>query len=187
MLLKRAVVALLALAIALCAVPAFAKKAPKKMDEQKAISAEYNKGSAAMSGNHWNAAIESFTKVIDNPATNKDLLANAYANRGSAKANKKMDQEGLDDLNKALELNPSLTSALYDRARIYQKLNKHTEAIVDLTKAIELTKSSIEQASYLRNRGISYEALEKRDQAKEDFKKAKQLDPRIKIPSHMKS
>jgi Tfp pilus assembly protein PilF len=64
--------------------------------------------------------------------------------------------------------------------------NKHTEAVADLTKAIELSKAGVQQAVYFKNRGLSYGAMTKLDEAKADFKRAKELDPKIKIPTHYK-
>ena len=64
--------------------------------------------------------------------------------------------------------------------------NKHAEAVADLTKAIEHSKAGKPQAVYYKNRGLSYGAMSKFDEAKADFAKAKQLDPKIKIPMHYK-
>ena len=126
------------------------------------------------------------TNVIDNPATPKDMLPFAYTNRGTAYANKKMQNEAMADLTKAIDLKPDYTAAYYDRARIYAMQNKHAEAVADLTKAIDLTKAGQVQALYYKNRGLSYGAMSKFDEAKADFKKAKEIDPRIKIPMHYK-
>ena len=60
--------------------------------------------------------------------------------------------------------------------------NKHAEAVADLTKAIDATKTGKVQALYYKNRGLSYGAMSKFDEAKADFKKAKEIDPKIKIP-----
>jgi tetratricopeptide (TPR) repeat protein len=64
--------------------------------------------------------------------------------------------------------------------------NKHAEAVADLTKAIEHSKAGKPQAVYYKNRALSYGAMSKLDEAKADFAKAKQLDPKIKIPMHYK-
>lgn len=179
---RRFFVAMLAAVLMLGAGQAYAKKkaAPDP------ISAEYAKGVQAVNERHWNAGIESLTKVIDNPATPKDILPLALTNRGTAYANKKMTDQALADLIKAIELKPDYTASYYDRARILAMQNKHSEAVADLTKAIDLSKAGLQQAVYYKNRGLSYGAMNKLDEAKADFKKAKALDPKIKIPMHYK-
>jgi tetratricopeptide (TPR) repeat protein len=161
-----------------------AKKQNKK--ETDAISAEYAKAVQQVNERHWNDAITSLTSIIGNPATPSDMLPFAYTNRGTAYANKKMQNEALADLTKAIELKPDYTAAYYDRARILAMQNKHAEAVADLTKAIDATKAGTVQALYYKNRGLSYGAMSKLDEAKADFKKAKEIDPKIKIPMHYK-
>ncbi|WP_428562188.1 MAG: tetratricopeptide repeat protein [Solidesulfovibrio sp. DCME] len=179
---RRISIALLAAVLLLFAGQASARK----MTGPDRISAEYAQGVQAVNERHWNAGIESLTKVIDNPATPKDILPLALTNRGTAFANKKMTAEALADLSRAIELKPDYTAAYYDRARILAMQNKHAEAVADLTKAIELSKAGVQQAVYFKNRGLSYGAMTKLDEAKADFKKAKELDPKIKIPMHYK-
>ena len=180
---RRLFVAMLAAVLMFCAGQAEAKKKPAASDP---ISIEYAKGVQAVNERHWNAGIEALTKVIDNPATPKDILPLALTNRGTAYANKKMTAEALADLSKAIELKPDYTAAYYDRARILAMQNKHAEAVADLTKAIEHSKAGVQQAVYYKNRALSYGAMTKLDEAKADFKKAKELDPKIKIPMHYK-
>jgi tetratricopeptide (TPR) repeat protein len=181
---RHVVVSVMTAAVLLCATSSFAKK---KAPAPDAISAEYAKGVQAINERHWNDGIAILTKIIDNPATPKDMLPFALTNRGTGYANKKMTTEALADLSKAIELNPDYTAAYYDRARILAMQNKHAEAVADLTKAIEHSKAGKPQAVYYKNRGLSYGAMTKLDEAKADFKKAKELDPKIKIPMHYKS
>lgn len=180
---SRILIAIVTGTMLLCAAPAMAKKKAPAVD---AISAEYAKGVQAVNERHWNAGIASLTNVIDNPATPKDMVPFALTNRGTAYANKKMTGEALADLSKAIDLKPDYTAAYYDRARILAMQNKHAEAVADLTKAIDLSKAGKPQAVYYKNRGLSYGAMTKLDEAKADFKKAKELDPAIKIPLHYK-
>ena len=181
---RQLLIACIAAALLVCATSAFAKK-PSKATED-AISAEYAKAVQAVNERHWNDAITLLTGVISNPATPADMLPFAYTNRGTAYANKKMQTEAMADLTKAIELKPDYTAAYYDRARIYAMQNKHAEAVADLTKAIDASKSGTIQALYYKNRGLSYGAMSKFDEAKADFQKAKQIDPKIKIPMHYK-
>ena len=185
---KRFVTFVLVAAVALCAMPAFAaQKKGATPDEKKLISMEYARGVEAINQHQWNAAVASLSKVIDNPATPKDLLCNSYENRGTAMANKKMENEAIADFSKALEINPDMEGALYNRARAYAKINKHAEAVADLTKAIGLAKADVILGSYYKNRGVSYLAMEKRDLAKADFIKAKQVYPKTKLSDEAKA
>lgn len=180
---RRLLLVFVAVALLLCSGTAFAKKKAKPVD---AISKEYAKAVQLVNERHWNDAIKTLTSVIDNPATPKDMLPFAYTNRGTCYANKKMKEEALADLTKAIELKPDYTAAYYDRARILAMQNKHAEAVADLTKAIDITKTGKVRALYYKNRGLSYGAMGKLDEAKADFKQAKQIDPRVKIPMHYK-
>ena len=146
---KRNLILLVLAVLMLCASPALAAKKKAMMDP---INSDYAKGVQAVNERHWNAGIELLTKVIDNPATPKELVPLALTNRGTAYANKKMT----------------------------------AEALADLTKAIEHSKAGKPQAVYYKNRGLSYGAMTNLDAAKADFKKARELDPGIKIPMHYK-
>jgi len=181
---RRLLIAFIAGALLLCSATAFAKKKP--VSKTAAISVEYAKAVELVNHRHWNAAITSLTAVIDNPDTPKDMLPFAYTNRGTCYANKKMPERALEDLTKAIELKPDYTAAYYNRARILAMLNKHPEAVADLTKAIDITKEGTIKAIYYKNRGLSYGAMGKLDEAKADFKMAKQIDPSVKIPMHYK-
>jgi len=177
--------------LAMSAAPVMAAK-KAAMSEEKMIANTYAKGVEQVNGRHWNAGIETLTKVIDNPKTGKDVMANALANRGSAYANKKMYDEAMMDFNKAIELKPDLQNALYERARVEAMMGKHAEAVADLTKVIGMDKSSkptLVTAGYYYNRGISYMGMlpPQPDKAKEDFAMAKKLNPKLKIPVKYKN
>lgn len=183
---KRVLFCALLVSLAIGTGSAFAAQKATKADAQKSINAEYSQAMILVNAHKWNAAIEALTKIIDNPATPKDIQVNALVDRGICLTNKRMDAEGLADFTKALEMKPDLENALYNRARALARLNKHEEAIKDLTKAIQITQPSPIMASYYKNRGMSYLALEKRAEAKADFKKAKEIDPRLKLQDSAK-
>jgi tetratricopeptide (TPR) repeat protein len=48
------------------------------------------------------------------------------------------DNQSINDLTKAIELNPQDKEAYFNRANAYIDLEKYQEAIADYTKAIEL-------------------------------------------------
>lgn len=179
----RILVLALVAALSLSVAPAeAAKKATKK--EMQEMDMTYAKAVEYVNHHQWNAGIEAMTKVIDNPKTSKDILANAYADRGSCYANKKMTDEAIADFNKALELKPDLLGAHYERGRALAMKGKHAEAVQDFSKAIEGSQPSIVTAGYYYNRGISSMNMSppNPEQAKSDFAMAKKLNPKLKIP-----
>lgn len=181
----RFVVLTLVAFLAVSAAPVMAAK-KAAMSEEKQIAATYAKGVEMVNHRKWDAGIEALTKVIDNPKTSKDIVANALANRGAAYANKKMYAEAMADFNKAVEIKPDLQNALYERARVLAMQGKHAEAVADLTKVIDMQKASptIITAGYHYNRGISYMGMlpPQPEKAKADFAMAKKLNPKLKIP-----
>ena len=188
----RILVLALVAALSICAAPVYAAKKSMKASEAQTMSSDYAKAVELVNARQWNAGIEAMTKVIDNPKTSKDIMANAYADRGSCYANKKMYDEAMNDFNKALEIKPDLANAHYERARCEAMLGKHAEAVQDLTTVIEMSKSnqpSVVTASYYYNRGISYMGMipPNPEAAKADFAKAKQINPKLKIPVKYKN
>ncbi len=173
------------LALSLAGGPAMAakKKAPT-VSEQQAISQAYFKAAELMSNQQWEGAISGMTGVIDNPKTSKDLLANALADRGACYTNLYQTDKAVADLNKALEIKPDLQNALYERARALAMQLKHEAAVADLTKALVNAQPTIATAGYYYNRAVSYMYLSKRAEAKADFAKAVQLNPKLVIPEY---
>jgi tetratricopeptide (TPR) repeat protein len=163
-----------------------AKKATQK--EMQEINMTYAKAVEYVNHRQWNAGIDAMTKVIDNPNTSKDILANAYADRGMCYANTKMTDEAVADFNKALEIKPDLPGAHYERGRALAMKGKHAEAVQDFTKAISGSQPSIITAGYYYNRGISGMNMSppNPEQAKSDFAMAKKLNPKLKIPKKYK-
>jgi tetratricopeptide (TPR) repeat protein len=185
----RALIVTLVVALAISAAPVqAAKKKAMKPNEQMEISDVYAMGVEQVNGRHWNAGIEAMTKVIDNPKTTKDIMANAYDNRGVCYTNKKMNDKAVADFDKAVELQPNLQSALYHRARALAAMGKHAEAVADLDKVISMenagSQPSLATADYYYNRGISEMGMSPPDpeKAKADFAMAKKINPKVKIP-----
>lgn len=76
------------------------------------------------------------TKIINLAPTD----AVAYHNRGDARLRKGGDVEtAIADFSKAIEINPRLARAYDSRGRAYASKGDYTRAVVDVTKAGELT------------------------------------------------
>jgi DnaJ family protein C protein 7 len=87
-------------------------------------------------------------------------------------------EKAYEKYSEAIEIDPNannLNSQLYsNRAAAAQKLNKHDQAILDATKAIELNP---EYTKAYQRRVASYMKLEKFEEALYDLNKVKELEP----------
>jgi len=77
--------------------------------------------------------------------------------------------ELIEDFSKAIELNPDLAEAYYNRSLTYAKLDQYGRAIEDYDKAIELNPTLAEAYA---NRGIAYSEIQRYEEATRDLKKA---------------
>ena len=76
------------------------------------------------------------------------------------------------DYNKALEINPRLAIAYYNRGNAYLSKGQYDEAISDYNKALEINPR---YAGAYANRGFFYYAKGQYDKAWEDMHKAEDL------------
>ncbi len=83
-------------------------------------------------------------------------------------------QQAINDLNKAIELNPQFAEAYYNRGIAYGNLGNNRKAIKDFDKAIEM-KSQYARAYFYR--GIAYLVLENSKEALSNFSTVIQLNP----------
>ena len=79
------------------------------------------------------------------------LPRGAYVNLGNFR-------QAIEDCDKAIELNPKLAEAYFNRALAYGNLGNHRQAIKDYDRAIELNPGY--EAAH-RNRAIAYGNLGK--------------------------
>jgi len=103
-----------------------------------------------------------------------DRVPQAYNNRGLALKNMGRLQEAIEDLNRAIALNPEYTLAYNNRGVILKKAGMFREAIEDFDKAIDLDPS---YSKAYNNRGSAYGKIGRFDKAVEDFDKALSLSP----------
>jgi tetratricopeptide (TPR) repeat protein len=81
-----------------------------------------------------------------------------------------MLNEALNDINKAIDLNPQTPGALENRASLLETMGKHDEALEKANSTQDLAKVWYNRAVVLRNEG-------KFDEALEAYDKAIELDP----------
>ena len=123
------------------------------------------------------AAIDRFTEAIEADPTD----ATNYNMRGSLFATMGRLDDAIRDFTKALELDPNLEDAHYNLATTCYDLGcerlkegNWPEAIANFTKVIEHAPGTADAYVY---RGVAYTQMEKFDEARRDFKKAREIDP----------
>jgi tetratricopeptide (TPR) repeat protein len=106
------------------------KKAVEMAPEQ--AGTHYLLGNAYLSLSMWDAAAEQFhAELVNDPAS-----CMAQWKLGSVVLEQHGDsEEAFADVEKALAICPNLTAARVDRARALMKLDRHAEAVKDLTAA----------------------------------------------------
>ncbi len=102
--------------------------------------------------------------------------ATDHFNRGIEWRNEAEYEKALAEFNKAIDLDPKMSDAYYERGTIFMSLRTDPEkAISDLTKAIDL-----DQRNYnaFFNRAVLFEDKKDFDKAIDDLTKYIQLNPR---------
>jgi tetratricopeptide (TPR) repeat protein len=114
---------------------------------------------------YWQNSITLFDhtlKVTDNNWLAYNIRGAAYNGLGNYK-------QAIEDLNKAIEIEPGYADAYYNRGIAYKGLGNYKEAIEDFDRAIEIRPGFAE--AYIK-RGLAYTMLGNSKQAIEDFTRA---------------
>ncbi len=126
--------------------------------------AAYDEGMKNMRPGTYADAIDLFTRSIDlSPA-----MPEAFLNRGIALHNMSQRNAALDDLARALEMDPPLTRAHEERGRIYVENRDLETALKEFSKSIALRPTT---DGYYQ-RGLLYESLGQHQKAVDDYDKA---------------
>ena len=102
--------------------------------------------------------------------------AEQYFHSGIKALQRGHSSEAIQDLTKAIELNPNDAEAYAVRGASYISQDKHDQAIQDLTKAIELKPDYAEAYDI---RGHAYLRQEEHDRVIQDLTKAIELKPKL--------
>ena len=138
----------------------------------------------------YGAAIEDCEKAIDLDPDD----ANAYHLRGNCHVKLEEYEAAIEYYNQAIKLNPEDDFAYNNRGFCHFQLQQYQKALADNTKAIDLYRNSffsvnprkveerakandLERARRYENRGDSYRALERYEEAIDDYTEATKLDP----------
>ena len=98
----------------------------------------------------------------------------AYLNRGVANATRGQNSEALEDLNRAVELNPKSTSSLVSRGALKNNMGRFNDAYADLTQASEIDPR---YAGAYANRALSQFNLGNRSMGFDDIYRALEIEP----------
>lgn len=155
------------------------EKKPKSSD------AYYWRGMVHINQKNYALAIDDFTqaiKLIDDKGAKKTdeekkLQGKSYVGRGQAFALQGENEKFLQDLSKAIEIDPNNGDAYGYRGVIYTQMDDLAKAALDLGKAIELDPS---EEMWYQTRGEMHQKLGNTAQAEADFAKAKELEAKKK-------
>lgn len=110
----------------------------------------------------------------DNSSYGKKHLARAYTNIGAADANRGYPETAMNELKKAVELDPSSAIANLNLGISYINNDRPLTAIHRLMRAIELNPN-LSHAHY--NLGVAYANLQRFDKSLEALNRALELEP----------
>ena len=100
------------------------------------------------------------------------VTAQFYAMRAEEEMACHMNQQAIDDINKAAELEPTNIDYLVQKSSILIRFNKHEEAIETLNKAISINPKD---AGLYRMLGFSQIMMKKKKEGLANLKKAKEM------------
>jgi len=122
---------------------------------------------------HGDECLQKSKDIRSKLEDNKGILLN-YARLSSIFIGLGEFEKAIEACNEAIELNPNIAQAYYNRGNAYGKLKQHEKAIEDYNKAIEL---NLEYAAAYNNRGTAHGELKQHEKAIEDYNKAIELNP----------
>ncbi|MBA4349000.1 MAG: hypothetical protein C0415_03300 [Thermodesulfovibrio sp.] len=151
------------------------KEYAKAVDKLSATDL-FEKGKQYLSNEEYDKAIEAFTSAITSGEGYAPGIsdAHAYNNRGLAYTKIGQHDKAIEDLTKAIALDPNLAAAYFNRGLAYYNQKQYERAIENFTKAIQLDPDDVHAYS---TRAVAYNDKGLYDVAIEDFNKAIALKP----------
>jgi tetratricopeptide (TPR) repeat protein len=129
----------------------------------------FDAGYSALLRHDHDRAITRFTDAIETGDLRPNVLALAYHYRGAEYLTTGRDDEAIADFDRALALNPNLSTVYNDRAIAFRRKGDFTRAIADYNEAIRLMPGV---HSFYLNRGLAYAANRQFGEAIADYKVA---------------
>ncbi|MBZ0309449.1 MAG: tetratricopeptide repeat protein [Anaerolineae bacterium] len=130
----------------------------------------FQRGNEAYNLEDYDGAVEHYTAAVQADSSH----AEAYNGRAAAYNAVRQHQKALDDLNKAIELNPEIPKYYRNRSLALSGLKRNEEALADDRKGLEMEPDSPRVwSSY----GMTLLALERFEESKQAVEKALELRP----------
>ncbi|WP_375470670.1 tetratricopeptide repeat protein [uncultured Nostoc sp.] len=133
-------------------------------------------GLKAYEENLYQLTLEMFTAVLQNSRIEVKWQPIALGWRGQTYRLMKRYPEALQDIDRAIELNPKLDWAIARRGETYHSMKRYPEALQDFDRAIELNPK-YDWAIALR--GLTFCLMERYPEALEDIDRAIELNPKL--------
>src|SRR5688572_6980263 len=140
---------------------------------------EFDEGVAKFRAKNYEAVIESFSRILSNPAHNKKLDEDLYFYRGQSYYHKDEYRKSIDDLDQSLLLKHyNLAVIHWYKARCFDGLGKKNEAESNYKQALSYSeKSKKVRAQILADRAQFHAKHGDKQAAAEDIALAKSTDP----------
>src|SRR5262249_5657532 len=122
--------------------------------------------------------VDNCTLLIEAGQADKNDLAWAHFNRGTALGRKGQLDPSISDLDKAIELNPQWGAAYSNRGLAFAGKGRPDRAIEDYTQAIRLDPKA---AHVFISRGILYSNVNKLEEALADFNAVISINPSSQV------
>ncbi len=137
---------------------------------------------AALAERADEASLQFCNEAIDQGALNKDDLTRTYVNRGAVLMNRHDYHAARADVERAIQLDPSVGDAWMDRGAIDIIEHRYADGIADTTKGLALGVSEPAKAYF--NRAVAYEGIDDEKSAYLDYQQALVLKPGWEAPKH---
>lgn len=158
----------IAFAIVLCVLSSLPAQATSR--------GNFREGYQALLRRDYDKAIEYLTRAIEIGDLSRGNQALAYHYRGALYLKRERNDDAIQDLDRALALNPRLATAYSDRGIAHRRKGQYELAIADYTEAIRLWP---EWHDWYVHRGIAFSAIGRHNEAIADYGSALSLRPNL--------
>ncbi|MCL4123340.1 UNVERIFIED_CONTAM: hypothetical protein GTU68_002895, partial [Idotea baltica] len=117
------------------------KKAKEIYKKAKLLKVKKEEGNTAFKKGNLREALNLYTEALAIDVNNKTTNAKLYCNKATVKAKLGKLEEAVDDCTAAINLSEGYIKAFLRRAKCYQDLEKHEEAVRDYEKVCKLDRS----------------------------------------------
>ena len=117
-------------------------------------------------------SMKDYETIIDKGCSNKTILAMSYNNRAYEFVKLQKYSEALPLVNKAIELDNTVSFIWDTRGELYYHLGEYEKCIQDMDKAISITEGETAYSNSYYYRGLAKLKLQKKSEARKDLKKA---------------